>query len=55
MYLKDRIRIVVVIGILLLIGLTYWFTKSKEIAGYAAVAGMLIWLGTIFLLRKNDD
>ena len=55
MYLKDRIRIIVAIVILLIIGLSYYFTKDQEIAGYSAVAGLLIWFGAMFFLRCFED
>jgi hypothetical protein len=55
MYLKDRIRVYTATAILLLIGLTYFLTEDKELAGYAAVAGLLIWFGMMFYLRGRED
>lgn len=55
MYLKDRIRLIIAIVILLIIGLSYFFTQDKELAGYVAAAGLLIWFGTMFYLRRLED
>lgn len=55
MYQKDRIRLIVAFFIILAIGLSYWFGEDQDITGYIAAAGMLIWLGLIYFLRKPSD
>lgn len=55
MYRKDQIRVTVAIALMLLIGVTYFFSNSEEITGYAAIGGIAIWLFLMYYLRRDED
>gem|GEM_PF-4211382 len=54
MYRKDQIRVGVALVLLLIILVSYFSTNSKEFAGYAAIFSLLVWLGLIYFLRKDN-
>jgi hypothetical protein len=49
---KDKIKAIIAVSLLVVIALTYW-SWGKEVSKYVALAAILIWLPSIFILNKK--
>ncbi len=53
MYQKDRLKVIIAITILICIALGFWLW-GKAIAKYIALAGISIWLISMYLLNTRN-
>lgn len=53
MFQKDRIKAIVALVVFSSIVITYYFF-GKEIAKYVALAGFVVWFGTMYFLNKKS-